>query len=86
MKKMHLSKLAEGTMRRVCGCKCLVGMPDLSACMLHGSAAESSSSKSLSLLSAFSFPVVSLHQQLSAPKTSFWCRTDSNPGRGAGGV
>ena len=46
-------------------------MPDLSTCMLHGSAAESSSSKSLSLLSASSFPVVSLHYQLSAPTTWF---------------
>ena len=64
-------------------CMCLVGMPDLSACILHGSAAESSSSKWLSLLSASSFPVVSLHHQLSAPKTSCWCRTDSNPGVGA---
>ena len=59
-----------------CACD-LVGMLDLSACMLHGSAAESSSSKWLSLLSASSFPVVSLHHQLSAPKTSCWCRTDS---------
>ena len=50
-------------------------MPDLSTSMLHGSAAESSSSKWLSLLSASSFPVVSLHHQLSAPKISCFCRS-----------
>ena len=63
-------------------CMCLVGTPDLPACMLYGSAAESSSSMSLPLLSALSFQVMSLHHQLSSPKTSCWCRTDRNPGAG----